>query len=159
MHSDPYQRLPITWRSRVVQYCSPFVIAIVLALGVVIFGWVRHGSLQRSIAWISGSFVSVETYSLETAPAKKGDKFEIPFRVRNLTSKNVRIVGANVQCSCLKFINLPLDVPPHFTATVLAELTALEDLKSNTVDFGVEFLFDEAVPAANGKIEVRFAAN
>lgn len=149
----------MNWRTRVSQVTTPLVIAVLLALCIVAFGWMRHGSLWRSFAWLSGSSVLVETSSAKFPAAKEGDRFNLHFNVRNLTTKHIRIVGANVQCSCLRFVNLPMEIPPLHSGTVQATLTALSDIRANSVEYPAEFLFDEPVESVTGNIEVQFAAD
>lgn len=52
-----------------------------------------------------------EVVSIGTAPA--GETRQVTFRIRNLSSKSVTIIGATQTCTCVTADDLPITLPPR----------------------------------------------
>jgi len=59
----------------------------------------------------------------------------VSFRVTNLSSKEILIAGARIDCGCARPVNLPLVISPQESETLKFELTGSE--KARTNDDGV----------------------
>lgn len=52
-----------------------------------------------------------------------GERVTAEFQLRNLSGHTVHVIGAQSDCGCVAWQSLPIEVPPHATATMSAYFT------------------------------------
>ena len=68
-----------------------------------VFGWgiYRFGSIRMTLAYVSGSVIAPVTPEIDLGEVRFGEAMTAEFRVRNLSSHPVTILGANSDCGCI----------------------------------------------------------
>lgn len=90
---------------------TPVVAGIAATAAVCIaWGFVRFGSLHDAWLYAGGARVMLDRSTLSLPPGKVGDTRSAVFRLRNLTGKPVRVLGATVSCDCVSTEGLPSEV-------------------------------------------------
>jgi hypothetical protein len=76
---------------------------------VVCLAWslLRFGSLSDAFRYARGSRVVIDPPTLVLPPGRFDDRQTADFRMRNLTSQPVRVLGATVSCDCVTTEGLP----------------------------------------------------
>jgi hypothetical protein len=75
-------------------------------------GWafLRFGSLRDAWLYAGGARVVIDRSALALPTGKVGDTQTAEFRLRNLTSRPVKVLGATVSCDCVTTEGLPAEV-------------------------------------------------
>jgi hypothetical protein len=79
----------------------------------IVFGWVyfQTGSLGLVLPYLRGHRLFVEPRSFDFEDAKPGAVLQPTIQIVNLTGSDVRLLGAEKSCSCLKSEEFPITVP------------------------------------------------
>jgi hypothetical protein len=85
-------------------------LAIVPAIFLV-WSYSTFGSPRVAIASLRGDPLSVARPSVRLAPAKVGTRRDISFRVWNLSTRPITIVGGTSSCTCFTTARLPAEIP------------------------------------------------
>ncbi len=83
-----------------------------LAVGI---GWsiLEFGSLRQAWLYAGGVRLDVVPAVVQVADGRNGEMRKASFRVRNLSSRPLRILGADASCGCVSLDRLPLIIPPR----------------------------------------------
>lgn len=83
--------------------------------GVVCLAWiaVNFDSPRDAMLYLRGARVVVEPEVVSVGTAPAGETRRATFRVRNLSSHAVTIVGATQTCTCVTTVGLPITIPPR----------------------------------------------
>jgi hypothetical protein len=91
----------------------PAVVGVVaVAAACVGWAWFRFGSLRDAWLYAGGARVVIDRSALALPTGNVGDTQAAVFRLRNLTSQPVKVLGASVSCDCVSTEKLPAEVPP-----------------------------------------------
>ncbi len=83
-----------------------------LVLFFVILG-IRFGSVGAAIAWLDGEAIYLTPKTVHLPDRKGGAEESVMFHLRNLTGKEITIIGQRVSCSCAMAEDLPLRIGPN----------------------------------------------
>jgi hypothetical protein len=141
-----------------------------LAVGLVLgasFGWSawRYGSPLGFTQALAGQSLVAERSSLACEAADPGEERLATFRLKNITSSPVRIVGMKSSCSCGTVRELPLAIAPGETASFPLRIVTRDSTAPGLLRVGVELMLDapstpviletslpvRAVPAKSGR--------
>lgn len=75
-------------------------------------GVFRFGSLRDAWLYAGGARVAIDRSALALPTGNVGDTESAVFRLRNLTTQPVKVLGASVSCDCVSTEKLPAEVPP-----------------------------------------------
>ena len=83
--------------------------------GVLCLIWiaVNFGSPRDAMLYLRGVRVVLEPEVVSVGIAPAGETRRATFRVRNLSSEAVTIVGATQTCTCVTTAGLPITIPPR----------------------------------------------
>ena len=97
----------------------------VVILGGLGWAFANFGSLHDAWLFANGVRAVIEPKALNVGEGRGGESRDAAFRVRNLTSQPVTILGATVACSCVTCDKLPVTIAPR-----------------SALDLGVSFHFE-----------------
>lgn len=100
------------------QFLITAAIVVAFNLLAVTFGVWWFGSIQLVAAYLKGHRVAAPPAFLEFTSQGHGNEYCGQFEVVNLSSKSVRIVGSRTNCSCVRVIGLPKEIPPFGRASI-----------------------------------------
>jgi hypothetical protein len=103
--------------------------ALVVASGTAIFilcGLFRFGSISLALAYINGYSIVAEHSTVSVGEVPAGTEAVARFRLRNLASTPVRVVGAKSLCACIAVDDLPMTVEPGAVAEMTIRFKAHE---------------------------------
>ncbi len=94
-----------------------FSIVVGVALFIlVLLGFAAYfGSLETAVAWVNGRSFSIEPRSVLLENCKPGAEEVVAFRLKNLTSQKISVVGEKSSCSCVFAENIPIAAGPKET--------------------------------------------
>jgi hypothetical protein len=97
----------------------PVVVGIATVVAVCV-GWalIRFGSLRDAWLYAGGARVVIDHSAVALPTGKVGDTQPAEFRLRNLTSRPVKVLGATVSCDCVRTEGLPADIAPGGALTL-----------------------------------------
>ena len=109
-----------------------------MALGFAAWSAIRFGGLEDAIQYLRGhEIVAVSTViSLGTQP--NGTHCPVKIRLRNLSDKPIRVVGASTSCSCVATSNPPVLIGARQSAVLDATL-AIEGEPSSKVEQTIDY--------------------
>jgi hypothetical protein len=84
------------------------ILAVLILVGV----W-RFGSLSLAVAYIDGQTFVISPVEVDLGNCESGTRHIAVFTITNLTTRTIRVVGSEQQCSCLKLDELPIIVEPR----------------------------------------------
>jgi hypothetical protein len=85
--------------------------------------WVANGPIgNKLLARWQGQTVALRSSVVEAGEAAEGTRRQFPVMLTNSSSRDVRIVGGNADCSCTTTRNLPVTVPASGEVTIEIEL-------------------------------------
>jgi hypothetical protein len=97
---------------------KPALTAITLAVSVAV-AYVLYGTIQHFLLSQSGYLVVTEPETITFSAPRDAEFVDVPARLRNISGKRVRIVGASSSCTCLTLDDrLPLALEPFGTCEV-----------------------------------------
>jgi len=99
---------PRFW-SKVIPYAIVVAIPVLAVLG---YGKFRYGSLSGSVAALRGQVLYVEAPIRYLGSLAPGKTYTVRFRMRNVSSGKVRILGSQTSCACTVPEELPLLISP-----------------------------------------------
>ncbi|AMV27856.1 hypothetical protein VT84_25865 [Gemmata sp. SH-PL17] len=85
--------------------------------------WVANGPVGNTLlARWQGQTVALQSSVVEAGEATEGTRRQFPVVVTNRSSRDVRIIGGNADCTCTTTRNLPVTVPASGEVTVEIDL-------------------------------------
>lgn len=135
------------------------IVSVVGGLGLfalLMFGVVAYfGSFGAASAWLNGRpfYLSPRLVRLENREA--GAKEVVTFQLKNLTSKDISVVGEKSSCSCAFSENIPIKVNPGKTGEVKIRVS----LPKYKTDYDQSILLMIATAKKLELAEVRVVAN
>ncbi len=89
-------------------------------VGAVVLGllagwaWLRFGSAKWALACLRGEMLVLDPGTIDLGPCRDGETRAVQFRVRNLSSRPVRLLGATATCRCIAAPNVgfPIEIGP-----------------------------------------------
>jgi Protein of unknown function (DUF1573) len=95
------------------------VVLATLGLGsLALVGTYRFGSLASALAYLRGDRLIPDAYSKAFGVVDKGERPTVEFSIANSMERPVKILGANVSCTCLVTSGLPIVVPAYGRAAL-----------------------------------------
>lgn len=89
---------------------APLVLAGLGVAGLLAWSYWQFGSLSMAMAYVSGYALVPESATLDAGDAPAGKDTKVQFRLRNVSGRPVRVVGAKSDCGCVAVDDLPLTV-------------------------------------------------
>jgi hypothetical protein len=78
------------------------------------YGIYRFGSLDALGAALRGRALYIEPSDCSLAPFRAGQSVDVPISFRNLTSRNLRVIGRYADCGCTGGVeDLPFNLVPY----------------------------------------------
>jgi hypothetical protein len=102
-------------RSRILGVSAVFAVVLVAAG----FGYWRFGSTTNAVSYLNGEYILADRTVAQLGSVDPGKVFDVTFNLTNVSSKSIRLVGANCACSCLVPRSVPLDLPGGETTPVV----------------------------------------
>ena len=124
--------------------------AIVALVTVVVIG--RSSLIQHGLAQFDGFVVVVDGPQRELS-AKTGDTLPIDFRLTNVTSQPVEVVGIRTGCGCASAEPVPCIIAGHSTQTVRLMLSVRGQSAGATFELQPELYLDR--PARKVGLSIR----
>jgi hypothetical protein len=109
-------------RRRVAVFWCFTACAIIATAG---FVWWFFGSIPVALRFIRGERVILEPTRLRAVGLTLDKPVRVSTRIRNYTSKPVRLLGSNVRCTCVVVQALPVTIPPGGTYELIIEARAI----------------------------------
>jgi len=81
---------------------------VILMFGMV--GW--FGSLGASVAWLNGESVYIYPKKIDLGNQEPGTETVVTFYMKNLTSKEISVVGEKSSCTCAFSEKIPISAKP-----------------------------------------------
>jgi hypothetical protein len=128
---DEVKRVSVL-RKLILIFAGPVIVVVCLLVIFCVWSFVMYGSLNSGVAVMNGFLVFADETVLDFGDIPAGETRTAKFRLRNVSSKPVVVLGAWVDCSCLTKGALPLTMPPNSTTDF--ELSLHTD--SSMVDAG-----------------------
>lgn len=94
---------------------APVIFATVVFVALVGWATAQFGSLAAARAFLRGESLVVEPMIISLGTVKAGKPAIATFHVRNLTARDVRIVGSRGTCECVALTKMPVVVPARGT--------------------------------------------
>jgi hypothetical protein len=89
------------------------IIANMGLLSTAALGLYSFGSLGSAVAYLSGDRLIADGYTRSVGIVNVGEHHEVSFELRNMSNRDVGILGAQSSCTCLVADQLPVVVPAH----------------------------------------------
>jgi dolichol-phosphate mannosyltransferase len=124
------------------------VVLPLLLAGVVLW----FGSLDAGVGYLSGETVLVDRVAKFGGRLTPGSMAEGEWRLKNVSRKTVRILGARNSCRCVVVEDLPLSIEPGTVQTI--RFRVYGTVKSGVRKEAVELYFDD--PSFRRRLEVVF---
>jgi Protein of unknown function (DUF1573) len=108
---------------------SEFIRVLALAmLGLSLFsGWARNhfGSVSAALTYASGAVLFVEKPIADLGAVPFNEPVMAEFTIRNISSREVTIAGADADCGCFGLLDLPRTLAPSEVASMRIRFTPL----------------------------------
>ncbi|MGL4552845.1 MAG: hypothetical protein ACRC33_16840 [Gemmataceae bacterium] len=92
------------------------VIPAAAVLGALGGGFARVGSFQDTLRYLNGERVFVRPHELDFGEGREGDVREGPVSVRNVTGKDLHVIGCRSSCDCISPGRFPVRIAQGETA-------------------------------------------
>jgi len=115
------------WLRRIMGNCAVVAAALTLAIAVVLgilVIWL--GSWKAGMAWAKGHSVYVLADPVAVHDAPGGSRVVTAIRLRNVSTRPVRVLGGRSDCSCVLVEELPFDLRAGESREVRVRLTVPE---------------------------------
>lgn len=126
-------------------------VSALLVCGSAVFLNVRFGSLAAGWAYLQGYAVWAEPVQGDIGAIQPGIEAKQTFRLQNLTSRPVTVIGSRVCSGCSVNRELPLTIPPHGERKL--PVTILTHSDESPFEREIELFLD--VPATKPVLAVR----
>lgn len=90
----------------------------VLTGGLALAGTFRYGSVGNALAALRGEILVAHPATYRFGPVEPGRKITFEYKITNLSSAPVRLVGSHSSCSCTVPDRLPQTLAPRETRAV-----------------------------------------
>jgi hypothetical protein len=88
-----------------------------------IYGMARFGSIPKAVASLRGENLIADELS-KIVNVDSGKPFSIDYTITNLTFSPIKLIGANMSCSCTSIDDLPLTIAPSKSRTIKVNVNA-----------------------------------
>ena len=106
-----------TGKSRTLPFIAQVAaMSALFAVGLSGFAWWQAGSVELMWPWLRGDRLVFETTRIDFGQVAKSQILERRFRVVNLSSKPLTLLGSQPTCSCISLDEFPIVLPagqPH----------------------------------------------
>jgi hypothetical protein len=122
------------------------------------YAYYSYGSVRNLLSAVRGQPLIVNSPRQSFGTIKPGEVARVPFRMENVSSSPVRVVGCFVHCSCLLDQQLPFTVMPGETAELLIKVPAVSADSGKEVSYSMELYTNlstqQRIPlTVQGKVE------
>lgn len=94
------------------------VSVLVLAFAVLVFAAIQLGGVSPLWVWLNGEAVFIRSTTMDFGSCEAGAEMVAVFKMQNLTSKEVSVVGEKSSCSCAFSEKIPISIPAWQTADI-----------------------------------------
>jgi hypothetical protein len=119
--------------------------AAIAAFFLLIVAW-QFGSVANGIAAFQGYSVLPERATVSAGEVVPGQKATVAFRMRNLTSGEVCILGAQADCRCVAYNDLPMTLEAKSEAEMHVSFTSSRRDVGHTLRHDVSLYLDVNSP-------------
>ena len=130
------------------RYWDAMRLLVLIAVGLVcVFGWgiYRFGSIRMTLAYVSGSVIAAETTVVDLGEVPSGEAVTAEFRLRNLSTRPITILGANSNCGCL-VLDLPKTVDGSEVTSVRVGFAPTSRQEGTQVTYTAALILDTDGP-------------
>lgn len=104
------------------------------------------GSLEAGVSYLRGNRLFLDQHTRDLGIVDAGTH-EVAFRVKNLSSQPVQIVGAKTSCSCVVAEDLPVTIEP--SASLLLRIRVqIDDRRGSRYSQTMQLITDRGVEPA-----------
>ena len=146
--SDCVSASPRQRSFRRARYWDTLRLLVLIASGLVcVFGWgiYRFGSIRMTLAYVSGSVMAAETAVVDLGEVPSGEEVTAEFRLRNLSTRPITILGANSDCGCL-VLDLPKTVGGSEATSVGVGFVPTSRQEGTQVTYTAALILDTDAP-------------
>jgi hypothetical protein len=109
-------------------------------------GVLQFGSVTATIAWLQGYAICPDASAKDLGTIQAGVKHSAAFRLRNLASQPVTVIGAEASCYCTVVGSLPLTIPPGEEREVAVFVLVGDYAVGTSFEQSVELILDTPGP-------------
>ena len=109
----------------------------IILLTFFMYGTYKFGSLNATIDFLRGERLLIDHKSINLGAMPKNESTSFAYKLTNMSSSKVKILGFNMSCSCLRPIEVPDLIEP-----------------GDSENFSVNILTKETMPDINLTIEL-----
>lgn len=109
----PVPPTPSSRRQVVSWLATTAILACIGFLVLTVIGYMRFGSVGSALAYLRGEHLIPDEIMKSFGTTSQGERPAVEFRLRNCTGQPIKILGANVSCTCLEARDLPVVVPSN----------------------------------------------
>ena len=132
---------------------GPALIALAGGVALAGYGVARFGCVPFALAYLRGERLVVDDASRQLGPVAVGEKRQIRYKLTNLSSTEVRVLGSNSPCACTVVNSMPDSFPAGSSRDVGIEFSPIpEQPRGDYV--GVIRLFTDS--DVNAQLELKF---
>ncbi len=88
-----------------------------------IYGMARFGSIPRAVASLRGENLFADESS-KVVNVEAGKPFSVDYTITNLSRSPIKLIGANMSCSCTSIDDLPLIIESSNSRTIKINVNA-----------------------------------
>jgi len=118
------------------------LVAVLLA-SLSAFGYLRYGSIHNTLAAVRAETLIADSQSKSFGIVDGSKPVPVEFRLTNLSSRPIRILGSRTRCTCVAVDALPITIGPH--QSHLFRLTI--DAAGEARDIGEDILLYTNIPS------------
>jgi hypothetical protein len=120
----------------------PILIVVVLCLCFVFWSYCTFGCISHGIAWLNGVKIIPTVSLVDIGEVEPGTEVEAIFCLKNLTNREILILGAESQCNCSVIDSLPVSIPSRTEIELPTKFSILLQEVNLTIEKQIHLFFD-----------------
>jgi hypothetical protein len=128
---------------------------------VMVFGlWsvVALGGIEQGVALLRGQHLYVAQPAMDVGELRAGEALTVEFRVQNLSSAPLTVLGARADCSCITTTGLPLELASRTSGTIQVQIIPSAGDVGEILTRRVELYWDHSLGTRWLEIQARVVA-
>ena len=140
----------MVWKSKMIRFIRtiyrlfgiPILIVAILCFCFVFWSYCSFGNVSHGIAWLNGVKIIPVVSRVDIGEAEPGAEVGAIFRLKNLTNREIKILGAESSCNCSVIDSLPVSIPPRTEIELPTKFSILMQEENSTIEKQVHLFFD-----------------